>query len=149
MDHLIFNLYCKTNTTPGEPWLLNLLKQVFLWYIWLRWCNNGLSNMQCEAVEHWGDIKSDFVPLGVPRGGPRALMSCLEFCQTALSWEGRARRENVTLLHHKLHCEKQSSMSSMRRALFIKRVEQHSSSSSLSLSVFLFIWTQSAFPPFC
>lgn len=82
--------------------------------IWLRLCNNRPSNMQCEAVEHWGDIKSDFVPLGIPT----VLMSCLEICQAAQSWETRVRRGNVILLHHKLHCEEQSSMSSMTRALF-------------------------------
>lgn len=57
---------CKTNNVLEQLWLLNLLKQVFLLYISLRLCNNGPSDTQREATEHWGDIKSDFVPLGVP-----------------------------------------------------------------------------------
>lgn len=101
----------KTNNILEQRWLLNPLKQVFLHYIWLRLCNNGPSNMQCEAAEHWGDIKSDFVPLGV-------FLMAQEFWWTAWSSarqrdpeRGEQRRENVIFLHHKLHCEKQPSMS--------------------------------------
>lgn len=57
---------CKTNNVLEQCRLLNLLKQVFLLYISLGLCNNGPSDTQREAAEHWGDIKSDFVPLGVP-----------------------------------------------------------------------------------
>ena len=28
--------------------------------------------MRCEAAEHWGDIKSDFVPLGIPLMAPES-----------------------------------------------------------------------------
>lgn len=95
------------------------------------------SNMQCESAEHWGDNKSDLVPLGSPRAARQALMSCLDFCQTGIfsereEWEER----NVISLYHKLHCETQSGMSSVRCELFMWSVEQHSSCLSFSLSLY-------------
>lgn len=68
--------------------------------------------MQREGAEHWGDIKSDFVPL--------MGREFLEFCQASTTLGEEIEKRKISfLLHHKLNCEKQSSMSSVACALFM------------------------------